>query len=154
MVGRLLGETAKKWEKLWGTAQTALATGDRICHSYKCADEISKESGRRVRPRARAKAVSVSSDRGNSKASWKQRRSTHEVPLTSRLAVARGGSRSRPEGSRSEPPTSKTGLMKRVFSSCFREQTHGCNPLLCERAKDKGGTAGRAKTRWDWERSS
>jgi hypothetical protein len=70
------------------------------------------------------------------------------------LAVGRGGSGSRPKGSRSEPPARETGLMKRVFPSCFREQTHGCNPLLCERAKDKGGTAGRAKTRWDWERSS
>jgi hypothetical protein len=125
------GESGKKAKICGGIAKTALAKGERICHSYKCADEISQESARKS---GRRKTVA------GSRETWQRWR--REVPLTSRLAVGRGGSGSRPKGSRGEPPSSETGLMKRVFPSCFREQTHGCNPLLCERAKDERGRRG------------
>jgi hypothetical protein len=43
----LLGKFAKKGRKILGEEGRVLAKGLQMCHSYKCADEISQESDRK-----------------------------------------------------------------------------------------------------------
>lgn len=47
MAGGLLGKFAKNGRKILGEEGRVLAKGLRMCHSYKCADEISQESARK-----------------------------------------------------------------------------------------------------------
>jgi hypothetical protein len=47
MAGGLLGRFAEKSRKILGKEGRVLAKGLQMCHSYKCADEISQESARK-----------------------------------------------------------------------------------------------------------